>query len=291
MKKLGLALGGGGSRALSHLGLLSVLEEERIPVSAISGSSFGALVGAMYAFEKDATKIRQSAIRYFGGSDLFGGAAVQPSDGSVEGGASLRYKAKTGLFFLRFFSSLLFRPSFWRRNPMTDAVSRLLPEKAIEETLIPFACNAMDVANGTVEVFTRGDVRKSVLAGTCVATIFPPFFWGEKIYIDAAPVASVPARAVRALGAEVVLAVDLRAKLEPVDRLRNGFDVFRRLEATSSRLLNEAEIDSADLVIRPPLQEIFWGDFAVSNIERAIRVGEDAARGILPALRAALRDV
>lgn len=283
-QRVALALGGGGSRALSHLGVLSVLAEAGIQVDAVAGSSLGGVIAALYAFEPDAAAVREKALAYFRGSQLFGMAASQPRDASVAAGPALWDRVRQMTFLTRFFFTLLLRPSLLARSPMQEVVDVLLPDADLADAAIPLACNALNMQDGTLTTFTAGPVRECVLAGTSVASILPLHRFGGAIYADAAPVSAVPVYAARALGADVVIAVDLRAPLLPQPAFHNGFEVFRRIEATSSRLLNDAEVDAADLVIRPHrVVDVFWGDFGI--VDTIVAYGEEAAREALPALR------
>ncbi|MFH0910243.1 MAG: patatin-like phospholipase family protein [Planctomycetota bacterium] len=286
-KRLGLAFGGGGSRALCHLGVLSVLAQEGIEISAIAGSSLGALLAAMYAFEPDAEAVRGRALSFFRHSHLFGRARKPSKSDGLRGGFSLPAAIKKYFRTAFVFNMLAARPSLFKKNPADEAVAALLPDRDIRETAVPFACNALDMTRGLPVVFTEGSVRHAVAAGTTVAIVFPPYRWNGGYYADAAPVSCVPVRAARSLGAEVVLAVDIRTPVEPMERFRNGFDVVSRLEAISSRILNDEEIASADVTIRPGGLDVFWGDF--SDVDAIARLGEEAARSALPAIRRALK--
>jgi NTE family protein len=280
---IGLALGGGGSRALCHLGLLEALEEAGVRVEAVAGSSLGGLLAAMYAFEPDADAVRRRAEAYFRESDLFGRMANQPRDPSVAATPSLADRIRKGAFLTRLFLTLLVRPSLLPDNPVREAVDALLPEADIRDAALPLACNALDLAGGTVRTFTTGPVRRAVLAGTAIATILPPVEWEGAIYADAAPVCPVPVEAARQLTRAPVVAVDLRGTLAPQQRLRNGFDVFRRLECASSRLLNEKQTGQAQVVLRPDVHDIFWSDFrdVQTLVARGRSTAEEAMAQIL----------
>ncbi|MFW5856936.1 MAG: patatin-like phospholipase family protein [Planctomycetota bacterium] len=282
-----LALGGGGSRALCHLGVLEVLAEEEIPVGALAGSSLGGLLAALYAFQPDAPAVRERAVRFFSTSPHFGGHRRPARDDgglSCTGGAWSRLRKHLRTFFV--FNMLSLRPSLLRTNPSMHAAAELLPDADIAEAALPLALNAIDLVHAEAVALTRGNVRAAVEAGTTVGIVFPPYRWNGGRYLDAAPVSSVPVHAARSLGARTVVAVDIRSPVEPAHGFHTGFDVVSRLEMTSSRLLNDREIASADVVIRPDVQEFFWGDFTA--VEIIVERGRAAAREALPALRRVL---
>jgi NTE family protein len=283
MKKLGLALGGGGSRALCHLGVLSVLKEEGIEISTISGSSMGGLIGAMYAFNPDADAVKEKAEDFFKNSILFGGSKKQDKDDGLRGGITVWKRVKKHLRTFFVFNVLALRSSLLPMNPMKSAVNALLPEADIKDTKIPLCCNALDMTEGKPVFFHEGSVRDAVLGGTTVAVVFAPYKWNGKHYNDAAPVSSIPVYSARQMGADVVLGIDIRTDIGTMPAFHTGFDVVSRVEMISSKLLNDREANTADILIKPDVMDFFWGDF--SDVDTIVEKGAEAARAILPQLK------
>ena len=279
-KKLALALGGGGSRALCHLGILHALANAGIRVDAIAGNSMGALIGAVYASHLDAARTRSDVGAFFYKDSAFGGK--RKGDG-LEHGSGVWIWCKRCLRALVISLNLSFRKGFLWGNPCKKAIATLLPDIKIEALKIPFSSVTLNLTDGRLENITSGSLREAVYAGTNVGVVFAPFRWHDKSYIDAAPVRSVPAAEARALGGEVVLAVDIRSRLPENYSIQNGMDVIMRLEQIESNLINEQTLNDADLVLRPQVSGVFWGDF--SRTEEIIKIGEDAVAGILPRLR------
>lgn len=282
-KRLGLALGGGGSRALCHLGVLSALETAGVRVDVVTGSSMGAIVGALYAECRDATRTRQRAQDYFQSSSLFGKARKHTkSDGLQARTGPVGYVLK----YLRaaFISNVLsVRKSFLRTNPAFKAVRTLLPDTPIEALRLPFACTVLNLTQGRLETIDRGALHPAAMASTNIGVVFPPFRWGTDDYVDPAPLCAVPVHAARRLGAEVVLAVDIRADIPRPFPIQNGFDVISRIEMIESKTINDLETGGAEVVLRPDTGEVFWGDF--SDLDPIIAAGEAAVSESLPTIR------
>jgi NTE family protein len=278
-KKLGLALGGGGSRALCHLGVLTALENAGIEIHAVAGNSMGALIGAVYAHRGDAAQTRREVAQFFTADRAF---TKSKGDGLTRGNGFFIY-AKRCLRSLAISLVLSFRNGFLRGNPCAQAIAALAPALSIEDLPLPFASVALNLTDGKLENFTAGDLRSALTAGTNIGVVFKPFAWRGKMYIDAAPVRSVPAAEARALGVEVVLAVDIRSPLPENYAVQNGMDVVMRLEQIESKMLNDQTLAAADLVVRPPVSQIFWGDF--SRAAEIIAIGEQATNAALPQLR------
>lgn len=279
-KTLALALGGGGSRALCHLGILCALEKAGIRIDAIAGNSMGALIGAVYAHCRDAAAVREKVGKFFYKDSAFGGK--RKGDG-LERGTGAWVWCKRCLRALFISNVLSFRKGFLWGNPCKKAIAALIPDIDVGELQIPFSSVALNLDDGRLENFTAGRLRDVIYAGTNVGVVFAPFAWNGKSYIDAAPVRSVPAAEARALGGQVVLAVDIRSPLPQNYRVQNGMDVVLRLEQIESSIINGQTLAHADLVIRPEVNGVFWGDF--SRTEEIIKIGEDAVAAVLPRLK------
>ncbi len=267
---------------MSHLGVLTVLAEAGVTIDCLAGSSLGVLLGGMYAFTPDAAQVRQRALDFFRASPLFG-RHPKPTRGD---GLQMRlgYWGRWKKYFraLALANWLAARVSVLPRNPARRAAEALLPDADLGQTALPFAGVALDLRQGELKTFNRGPARAIAQAATAVGVVFPPHRLDGVPYVDAAPLCSVPVRACRALGAQVVLAVDLRTPLAEVDEYQNGFDVISRIESVESNYINTAEVAEADLVIRPEVGHLFWGDF--TRVDEAAAAGETAARAALPRL-------
>ncbi len=295
-KRFGLALGGGGSRAICHLGVLAALEKAGIRIDCIAGNSMGGIIGGLYATGCGLQKTREEIFSCFGKGGL---VRMRKGDGLEHNTGVIAWMkrrlgflspALTVLQYLKrdlralFISlNLSFRRGFIWRNPCKKAIQSILPDINIEELPLPFAVVAMNLTDGVLESFTSGPLRMPVLVGTNVGVVFPPYRWNGKEYVDAAPVCSLPVDEARALGADVVLAVDIRTPLPPKFRVLNGFDTIFRIESMESTIINDLRAQRADIVIKPETGLLFWGDF--SHNDEVIAAGEKAVEEILPRLR------
>ncbi|MDR1535614.1 MAG: patatin-like phospholipase family protein [Planctomycetota bacterium] len=277
----GMALGGGGVRAFAHFGVLSGLAEAGLRPGFISGSSMGAVLGALYAGrEGDLGKI----ISYFRQSPLFGRAAKPPKGDGLRKrfgrlGGLTRKMAAAGIA-----SIISFRQGLRRSNPVNQAIDDFFGAgRNFENLAIPFGANAVDLSAGSIAEFTSGPLAPALKAGVAVGLVFAPFAWNGGQYADAAPLCPAPVGLCRRLGAARVLAVDISAPLERDCVCQNGFDVVRRLMSLQSDRLNAIETANADLVLRLDLSDIFWGDF--SRIDEAMERGWRGVKAALGTIR------
>ena len=234
----------------------------------------------------DAEKVREQACDFFANSKSFGGARKQDKNDGLRGGMSAWGRIRKYLRTAFVLNVVSIRTSLLKRNPTRKAVAALLPNKNIQESIIPLSCNAIDMTNGKVEIFSENNIREAVNAGTAVGIVFPPYLWNGTHYTDAAPISSVPAYASRKLGSDIVLAIDIRTSVPEMPAFHNGFDVISRIEMTSSKIHNDKEVASADFVLTPPVLDILWGDF--SDVEKIINIGRESAKAIIPELKKSL---
>lgn len=177
-KTIGLALGSGSARGLAHIGVLRALREAGLTVDVVAGTSIGALIGAVYA----AGKLDSLA------------ATFQSFD---------RRRIAS------FFDVALPRSGLLDGARISALVRSHVPSETIAELPKPFAAVATDVASGEEVVIRSGDVIDAVRASISVPGILTPVRWNGRILVDGGLVNPVPVTAARALGAGVVIAVDL----------------------------------------------------------------------------------
>ena len=195
--KIGLALGSGGARGAAHTGVLNVLDREGIPISAVSGSSIGALVGAAHAVGLPAEQVEREWLT----TDVH-----------------------------RLFRSFL--PTFPRAGlssgaELTRILTDVLGDVRIEDLPIPYAAVACDVDTGEPVVLKEGPLVDAVRASTAIPGIFHPVRRDNRLLIDGGLVDPVPVRACRDLGADFVIAIDITPR--PVPTTQRGRNVWDRI--------------------------------------------------------------
>jgi NTE family protein len=175
-KKLGFALGAGGSRGIAHIGFLAAMEEAGIKPDYIAGCSMGSVIGAAYASGMRVEDMKHAAFKL----KLFD--LIAPAGG------------KGGLFDTRKIRKLL---------------SRYIGEKRFEELEIPYRCVAVDMLTQSVVEFSQGPVIDGVVASSCIPSVFRPVEKDGMRLIDGGILERVPYKRVKDMGADVVVAVDV----------------------------------------------------------------------------------
>lgn len=254
---IGLALGGGFARGYAHLGVLRVFEEQQIPISCISGSSIGSILGAAYASGTPLSRI-------------------------IEKCGEIRFRD-----FARWRVSRFGLASNERLGAL---VHSCFDSRQFEDLAIPLAVVATDLGTGDPVVFKQGNLADAIRASCAFPGLFEPVQIGTRYLADGGLVAPVPTRAARDLGAEIVVGISVQLHDGQRGAPANIFQVVSRAVSAAQKHQLESWERHADLVLRPSVQSLAWDDF--DRIEEAVEAGAAAARSALPQLKkllAALR--
>jgi len=274
-KPIALALGGGGARGFAHIGVLRVLEKAEIPIAVITGTSMGAIVGAVYAqllsaeaVEKKfrdllkSPEFKASGMHYAGKKKLqeswFDQLANQIRERIVVNVASHR---KAAINIERLYSALDF----------------LLKDDLIERTKVPFGAVASDLIDGEEVIITKGSIREAVAASAALPGFLPPIDLNSRLLVDGAVTSPVPIRAARALVDEdtKVVAVDVSQELPKEPKLDNIIDLVLRSYHITAKCYHEELIKEADVLVQPRVKDFHWSEF--DKIEWLINEGQFAA--------------
>ncbi len=273
-----LVLGGGGFKGLAHIGVLSVLQEQGIPVERIVGSSVGSLIGGMFCALEDAARVEEIALGFVR-SDAF---ELPKFSQTSEHATSASFMSRVVLGIKRqvAFERMFRRPSAFGATPLRFIVGSLLPHLQIEELSIPLGVCALDLGRGEEVLLSHGDLVSAVVASSAVPGFFPPVEREGSLLVDAGLVNNLPTRLARSLGAMRVVSVDLSSGLGAHRSDSVGMDVLFRVQDITTRLGNRRSADHADVVLCPELAGRNWLD--ASEPETLIAAGAEAARRALP---------
>ncbi|MDP2261717.1 MAG: patatin-like phospholipase family protein [Hydrogenophaga sp.] len=250
--RLGLALGGGAARGFAHVGVIQVLEQNGFRPDLVVGTSAGSLVAALYASGKNAVELERAAMS-MEEATLTDWSLPIMGRGMLRGEALARY------------------------------VRQAVDGRVIENMSLPLGILATDLATGQGVLFRRGDAAQAVRASSAVPGVFTPVSIAGRDYVDGGLVAPVPVSQARAMGAEVVLAVDISS--DPQGNATTGvLGLLLQTTAIMGQSINRHELAGADLVLRPSLTGVGSADF--TSRQRSIEAGRAAMTAALPRLRA-----
>lgn len=255
-KKIGLALSGGGARGFSHIGVVKVLAEHNIPIDFIAGTSAGSIVGGALASGMSADEI-------------------------VEMGRRVRW-------------GNIMRPSLSPRgiltnSPMGKFIEQNFPVNTFDKTPIPFAAVACDLLTGQEIRIRDGKLSAAIRASCAVPAVFSPII--EKngsILVDGGVVAPMPTDAVREMGAEIVIAVDLLASGATFrSNPRTAFGMLFQSAMTLLRAASNNQEYKAEITIVPKIAHLRPDE--IKKREEFVELGEEAARETIGQIKCILR--
>ena len=248
--RVGVALGGGFARGLAHIGVLKVLEEEKVPIDLIAGTSVGSVIGAAYASGISAKELEEIA-------------------------ALVRFKDFSRWTFSRF--------GIFNNDKMAVFLRKVLRCKTFEELRIPLAVTATDVITGEAVVFTSGELIDPVRASCAYPGIFLPVNVKGRLLVDGLLAHSVPTVPLRNMGADRVVGVTLSASWVKKQGPRHVFDVIGQCFSIAQDNMCGIWKSAADVVLEPEIGEFSYDDFV--RAPDLIKSGEAAARAALPQIR------
>ena len=256
---MGLALGGGGARGVVRIGFLKALDEAGITPYCISGTSMGAVVGGSYAAGIGIDYIRDIIL-------------------------NLKTMDLVDLNALPFS-----RLSLLRSKKLQKLFIQHIGDVTFEELKIPFTCTAVDLYSQKLYIFDKGSVAKGVQASACIPGVFKPVEHEGMLLVDGGVLCRVPVRQTKALGADVVVAVDaIKNTAEPVTQIPNMISMFLRvfdiLDNQNVRR-ERAEPDyPCDLLLEPELKGM--SQFIVKNLDKAYEEGYQLGKDNLNKIKA-----
>ncbi len=273
-KTRGLALGGGGARALAHVGLLKVLDREGIHFDYISGASMGAVIAALYARKESPARIEELIKEFFGGLESA-------------------------------FDRTIPVVAFFKGKRMKRMLKNAFHDQRIEELPLPFATSAVDLQTGKEHIFDQGPITEALTSAMSLPGAFPPYRLGEKILVDGGMINNVPESLIRSKGADIVLGVNVSPLQEIVpvqlfeDRNTTEKGLFRyvwdtlkyppilqimtRTITLEGREITRLKRPKMDLFVHFHLEEFQLFDFV--RYQEIIDKGQKEAEENLPEIR------
>jgi NTE family protein len=254
LPRIGLALGGGAARGFAHVGVIQVLEEAGIRPSMVAGTSAGSLVASIYASGKSGLQLQRVA-------ETMEEAAI--TDWTLP----------------------LFNRGMLRGDALAKYVNAQVGARLIENMPLPLGILATDLKTGQSMLFQRGDTGTAVRASSAVPALFEPVKISGREYVNGGLVSPIPVRAVRQMGADLVIAVDISSP--PEGNLSGStIDILMQTFTIMSKSINTLELRDADVVVRPNLPGVGSSDFGARK--RSIEAGRKAMLQMLPQLRLAI---
>ena len=252
--KVALVLGGGAARGFAHVGVIRALEQEKIPVDLVVGTSVGSLIGAIYASDRNSFELEWTAFTLTR-DDLF--------DYGL-------FNALTGM-------------GIAKGEKLEGFVRSKVPVANIEELKIPFAAVAADLNRGSLVVLDSGPVARAVRASSAIPGIFQPVEHQGKLLVDGGIIDNVPVSVARQKGADIVIAVDIGKQVSNFN-VNDIIDVMFQAITIMGAENAKVKKGAADVLIAPNVGDLGMLDF--TQKKRCMQAGIEATQQALPEIKA-----
>lgn len=283
---IGLVLSGGGAKGAAHIGVLKVLEANRIPIDYIAGTSIGAYVGGMYALGYSAIEIEAIMMH----TDWTQGY----SDTIPREELSYRNKGLRDLYNIPINmgysdDEAKFPAGLLRGQSMSQLLrqsTNLVQEfSSFDQLSIPYRAVATNLETSAPVILHSGSIVQAMQASASVPGALAPTIIDGKLLIDGGIANNLPVDVAKMMGADIIIAVDIGSPLVDKKQLNNTIDVLSQLSTmltNASAIRQKKLLTKQDVLIRPEIDELSTTDFSVMST--ALLLGKEAAVGHLERL-------
>ncbi len=249
--KVALVLGGGSAKGFAHVGVIRVLEHERIPIHMIIGTSVGSLIGGIYASDPDSFQLEWLAFK-IDKNDILDFSIIYSKLGPAQG------------------------------VRLENFIEQSVKTKKIEDTKIPFFPIATDLNTGETIILEKGSLAKAIRASSALPGIFVPVTFGKRMLVDGGVTNNVACDIARAKGADIVIAVNLIKDIKDYD-ISSVVDIIGQSINIMMHESNKIKLKYADVVIEPDTQGTSMFDF--SRKKALMDAGIQAAKAAMPKIK------
>ncbi len=273
--KIGLALSGGSAHGFAHIGVIRYLEELGIEVDYVTGTSMGSIIGGLHAMGFDSYDIEKVA------SEL-DWDMIMSNDIPLNEVAPIEktFHGRIPLSVLWTNNSFRLPKGFIRGQKLDLVISKVYcPAHSVSDFDAfhkPFRCVAVNIEDGSVEVFDKGYLGNAIRASMSIPTIFPPKELNDKLYVDGGLIRNFPVEEVIDVGADFVIGVFVGSDMSKKDELNSMIDVLRQSASMAGMLDSKEQQKLADILVVPDMEE--HGTFDFNDYVHCIEEGYEAAK-------------
>jgi NTE family protein len=251
--KIALVLGGGSAKGFAHVGVIRVLEQEKIPIHMIVGTSVGSLIGGMYAANPDSFQLEWVAFK-IDRNDILD-FSISAKMGPVQG------------------------------VRLEGFVEQNVKIRKIEDTKLPFFPIATDLNTGETVTLEKGSLAKAIHASSSIPGIFVPVSFDNRTLVDGGVTDNVPCDIAKAKGADIIIAVNLQKDIKN-NQIDSLIDIIAQSVSIMMRESSKAKMACADVIIEPDTKGVSMFDF--SQKKQLMEEGIKAAKHAVPSIREAI---
>jgi len=273
--KIGLVLSGGAAKGFAHIGVIKYLEELGIEADYVTGSSMGSIIGGLYAMG-------------FNSDQMYEIAASQDWELLLSGNIELKDVAPLEKpfhqkfpFYLAYENGTVTLPRGVINSQKLDLLLSAIFSPAYQVTdfdklHVPFRCVAVNLENGDVKVFSKGNLAKSIRASMAIPGVFTPEEIDNELYVDGGVIRNFPVEEIIELGADLVIGVYVGANLKQKEEINSMFDVISQTTFMMGSLDSEEQIKDVNILITPDISDI--NSFAFEDYDKIISLGYESVQ-------------
>ena len=275
-KRIGLVLSGGTAKGLAHIGILKVLDEEKVPIEYVTGTSMGSIIGGMYSVGYTPDEIEEIAVS-MDWMSLFNDKIERKDKGAVRN--SIEDKNSTVIPIKNFMPKL---PSGavggkTASQRLNELFYGALGVEDFKKFPRKFAAVATDLESGEGVMIDKGSIATAIRESLSIPSVFAPIRDGKRLYIDGGVVRNLPVQDVKVLGADYTIGVNVGDGFTKRDESKmNLIDVISDATTIAGRQEVERQIRMLDLYMKPDLEKFEAYDFL--KVKDIIAAGEAVAR-------------
>jgi NTE family protein len=273
--KVGLVLSGGGAAGLGHIGVIKVIEEAGIPIDFVAGTSMGSIVGAMYAMGMTAEEM-ENIVKSMDWETLL-------TDMIPRNDMSLEYKEQLEKYFydfpltrggLQLPTGLVAGTNI--SNMLTGLTWPAYKIRNFNQLPRPFLCIGADVVRGQEVVLNNGILADALRASMAIPTAFTPVEVHGNLLIDGGFINNFPADHLKAMGADIIIGVDVQRDLLKKNELKSVISILKQISSLTREDINARNRQLCDILIRPDTPGANTLSFGIAD--SIVRDGERSAR-------------
>jgi NTE family protein len=249
--KIALVLGGGSAKGFAHVGVIRVLEQEKIPIHMIIGTSVGSLIGGIYASNPDSFQLEWIAFK-IDRNDILDPSLVYSKFGPVQG------------------------------VRLENFVEQSVKVKKIEDTKIAFYPIATDLNTGETIVLEKGSLAKAIRASSSIPGIFVPVTFDNRMLVDGGVTDNIACDIAKNKGADIIIAVNISKDVRETN-ITSLIDIVGQSASIMMQEASRSKLQLADVVIEPNTKGIGMFDF--SQKKPLMDEGIKAAKQAMPKIK------
>jgi NTE family protein len=277
--KIGLVLSGGGAKGLAHIGVLKAIDQAGLKIDYVTGTSMGAIIGAMYAAGYSGDEIEKIArgmdwSELLSGKPLYKNVSIETRDDYENYALEVYFEG----FRPKPFTGFIEPQEFWLKA--SEIFFPVHDIKDFHDFSIPFQCVATDLSNGKAVVLSNGDIVRAIRSSMAIPGVFSAVDYEETKLVDGGIVRNFPVRDVVKMGADYVIGVNLFGGLSHSDNIKTVFDVVYQITnyRDAEDLIKEKQI--CDMIVEPPISQFSAASFESSDT--IINIGISTGNEFLP---------